>query len=314
MFVWLFTSCSVMRECPVETLQPAQISFDSLRRSIAVYAPSGLFDLSVSSNEGTAAIAADSLVYNLLYSVKSYLEQSPGFQKTRVEVFLADHPTEIPVACDWYIGFSHLELHNSTYARPHVFFPSWTVYLQVRSAIVCSVGRDEQVLHSFEKHDLLEWSATIGAGDDPALYLPSVADAWWDTGIAIARACTDHIAPHWQEEWRPVFMISRFPDDSALAYTAMKDGNYARAYEMWDEMLISCRKRGQKRMKSRILHNMAVTLEMQDRIEDAVQQVRQSIRYSSLPENREYLRLLLQRLSQKTELDKQIQISFHSSL
>jgi hypothetical protein len=309
---WLFTSCSVMRECLFETLQPAEILFDSPRRSIALYAPAGLFDLSVSSNKGTADIQTDSLVYNLLYSAKFILETSPGFQDSRVYVFLADHPDEIPVDCDWYVGFSGLHFRNSTYVRSYAFW-SWEVFLQVHSALTCTVGKGDRILSNFEKYDMMEWSAVIGDDDDPALYLPPVADAWWDASISIARACINHVAPHWQQESRPVFMINRFPDESVLAYMAMKDGNYARAYELWDEMLISCRKRGQKRLKSRIMYNMAVILEMQDRIDDAVQQVRQSIQYSDQSENREYLRILLQRLSQTTELERQIQIPVDGS-
>ena len=86
----------------------------------------------------------------------------------------------------------------------------------------------------------------------------------------------------------------------------MQNNGYARAFNVWDDMLMTCRKQGQRKMKSRIAYNMAIACEFQNRLDEAVKWAEQSVRYSENMYNASYVELLKKRQEQAILLDKQI--------
>jgi tetratricopeptide (TPR) repeat protein len=289
--VVLFTACTAVREYPLETLQPASLVLNEPNRSIALYAPSSLFDYSVMANEEVSEdISTDSLTFNILYSLKNFIENAPGFGNSTVNVFIADNPAQVPEEADWYVGVTRLQIANTYYSVPY----HWEAKFYAHYVFVCNVeNADKSFSDDFVERDMQDWSSRITEWGTSQL--PSVADAWWDLGIALARTCAEHVTPHWRNETRKIYLISRFNDDSALAYKAMRDNNYNRAFALWEEMLISCRKGKQKKIKSRIAYNLAVVCEMQNQFDDALHWIQQSIAYSANQDNNQYLKKLKER-------------------
>jgi hypothetical protein len=304
----LISACVVMRECSIETLQPAQVLLDVPKQKIAVFASPTLFSDAMLSNVGTSDIYADSLISNILHSLKFFIEQSPGFAQADVSTFFVDQAEQIPEQFnyDWFIGLNRLQISNTYYGK--YSFLAWESFLHVHYAATWSIQNKEKTFtEDYADRDLQIWRSGVDYGANLRANLPSIDDAWWDLGITIAHSCADYIAPHWQEETRSICMVNKFPDLSAQAYKAMLHEGYARAFDMWEEMLILCPKNGQRRAKSQITYNMAVTSEFEHKLDDAVKWAQQSVNYSANNANINYLQLLQKRKSQHLMLDRQIQ-------
>jgi len=135
--------------------------------------------------------------------------------------------------------------------------------------------------------------------------LPLIKDAWWDLGIAMANSYAARIVPNWHKDFRNIYMVNKYPELSQQAYTAMQRNGYARAFAIWENMLLQCRKRGQKTTKSQITYNMAVACEYQNDLEQAIHWLEVSMSHSKTRYSENYLNLLKERKNQREKLDMQ---------
>jgi hypothetical protein len=150
------------------------------------------------------------------------------------------------------------------------------------------------------------WYSGIHQGKTEAvMQLPDVKDAWWDMGIAIAQNYIARITPQWQTGRRGIYMINKFPELSQQAYIAMQNDAHSRAFDIWENMLLSCRKRGQKGMKSQITYNLAVASEFQNLLDEAIHWTQKSVSLKQKTRNAVYLNLLHVREQQRIKLDRQ---------
>ncbi len=304
----LFSACVTVRECPIETLQPAKLAFEGQKKNIAVCASPTIFSYSVQTNPNADEIPGDSLVLNILYSLRAAWKNAPGFEDAKISMFAteSDYPLPELAKYDLIVRLDKLRLKN-TYVDEQHDFNRIAVILQVYYVAEWSV-RDKagRFLDYYTDRDMVMWYSGAYSNQTEALpYLPKTADAWWDTGIAIARSYAEHVTPRWQTEYRGIYMINNFPDLSKQAYTAMRNNGFERAFNIWEEMLIACRKKGQSKTKSRIAHNMAVACEFNNSLDDAIYWIQRSINYSSNKINYNYLRILKERQTQNILLDQQ---------
>jgi hypothetical protein len=168
-------------------------------------------------------------------------------------------------------------------------------------------NRDASITNTQSDNDSQIWLAVSeNDGDYMISYLPAIADAWWDLGIAIARSYADYITPYWRMENRHFFMLNKFPDHSLRAHDAMINGNYRKAFDIWEETLMLCGKTGEKRMKSQITLNMAIACELEHRLDEALTWAQRSIGYAINHLNRGYPEFLKYRQEQDSLLRRQI--------
>ena len=207
---------------------------------------------------------------------------------------------------DLTIRLEELQKTNNLYGQQYRFF-EFEAYLYVHYVAIWTIRNNSGALiDEFTDRDLLVWRSGISAGRAEAVgNLPTTQDAWWDTGIAIAQKYASRIAPQWHTGERHIYMINRFPDLSLMAYTAMQNDAYMRAFDIWENMLISSGKR-QKKTKSQIAYNIAVAYEFQNQLEQALYWARRSANMKLTNRNANYIRLLQERQRQQTLLDEQL--------
>jgi hypothetical protein len=167
--------------------------------------------------------------------------------------------------------------------------------------------RSGNLLDDYVDRDLIVWPSGIRSGKSEAVSsLPGIDAAWWDMGIVMSQSYAKRIAPQWAKGVRSIYMINKFPDLSEQAYTAMQNNGYERAFNIWEEMLLLCRKRGQSKVKSQIAYNMAVSCEFRNQLEQALYRIRRSLNLSHNSFIKSYLELLEERQKNSLQLDKQI--------
>jgi hypothetical protein len=300
----LAASCAVIRECPIETLQPAKITLEAPRQSVAVFASPDIFSESFLINKMTDDMRTDSLILNLLYSLKYFMEQAPGFENTEVSVFLAAQDS-VPKDHDWFVGLNRLPVRNISYGGESLevrCVAAWSIYNRDTSFTDKYIDVYAQVWKSDE-------DISGGAGDSEYELtdkLPSIEDAWWDLGITVARACAAYLTPHWQREMRGIYMINRFPDLSVAAYAAMQNEDYDGAFAVWEKMLTLCSRKGQKNTKRQITYNMAIACEYLNLPDEAIRWAQRSVDHAPAAASYRYLEFLEERKEQAPILDKQI--------
>jgi len=86
----------------------------------------------------------------------------------------------------------------------------------------------------------------------------------------------------------------------------MQNNGYARAFDVWENMLLSCRKKGQNKIKSQITFNMAVACEFQNQLDEAIYWAQRSANLNLKSKTANYLKLLRERKQQQTQLDQQV--------
>lgn len=302
------SACVTMRNCPIETLQPAKLAFPGEKRSIAVCASPTLLSDAIMSNESTSGVAADSLIMNILYSLQKFWKSAPGFEESNFSVFLTkDVDASAFSGYDLVARLDRLQVKNSFYGEQYSYY-EWEAYMHVHYVAEWSVrDRSGKLLDDYVDRDLIVWPSGIRSGKSEAvLNLPSVDDAWWDMGIAMAQTYAERIVPQWERGLRSIYMINKFPDLSEQAYTSMQNDGYERAFNIWEEMLLSCRKKGQKKIKSQIACNMAVAFEFRNQLDQALYWIRRSLNYSQNSFTKSYLNLLEERQKNSLQLDQQI--------
>ncbi len=303
------SACVTMRECPIETLQPAKLVFTGQNRNIAICASPVLFSDALLTNERTAGVPADSLIWNILYSLKSSWETAPGFEDVKISVFMASGNEPLPDSTEYDLiaDLDKLQLKNTYYGEQYNY-QAWEAFMHVYYIAEWSVrDKSGRLLDDHTDRDLIVWPSGVRSTQAEAVFhLPGITDAWWDTGIAIARNYAERITPQWQTDYRDVYMINKFSDLSQQAYTAMQNNGYGRAFNIWEEMLLSCRKKGQSKIKSQITYNMAVACEFNNSLNDALYWIQRSVNYSSSTTNNNYLRILKERMTQSILLDQQL--------
>ncbi len=303
-----FSACVVTRDCPIETLQPAKVVLPQQKQSILIYASSQLLSDAILSNEGTSGIPADSLIMNILQSLKSFWNQAPGFEEASISVLVTDDQvTPSTSHFDLVTRLDRLQIRNTYYGEQY-YYQGWEAFIHVHYAAEWSTfDKTGKQLDEYTDRDLIVWPSGIRMSKAEAvLNLPRIYDTWWDTGIALARNYAKRIAPQWQTDIRNIYMLNKFPDLSEQAYTAMQNNGYNRAFNIWDDMLTACRKKGQKKIKSQIAYNMAVACEFENHLDEAITWVQKSINYSSNLTNTGYLLLLKDRQQQILLLDQQL--------
>lgn len=312
-YLWLvlvplfFSTCITTRDCPIETLQPADLTFKGAKKSIALCAPQTLFGEAIMSNARTVGVPSDSLIANILYSLKHVWENAPGYGDTQFHIFITETDELFDASkFDMVVQLAKLQVKNSYYGQSYSYF-EWEAYLYVQYAARWLVySKSEMTFDDYTDHDLIVWPSGIRLGKNEAVMeLPDIKDAWWDMGIAMAKNYVSRIVPQWQKGIRRIYMINKFPELSQQAYTAMQRNGYGRAYDIWENMLLSCRKRGQKKLKSQITYNMAVACEFQNQLDEAIHWVQQSANYSRKSRIADYLKLLKERQKQREQLDQQ---------
>jgi len=298
-----------MRNIPIETLQPASLTFEDPRRNIAIIAPQTLFADAIMRNNLTASnLQADSLIANILYSLQRVWEEALGYEDAQFFVYVtsSDDISEKYANYDLTVWLERLHINNAFYGQQYGFF-DWEAYIYVNySARWLIYSKSGALIDEFTDFDLIIWSSGLHVTRADAIEnLPSVSDVWWDLGIAIARSYSAHIVPQWRTGMRQIYMVNKFPELSQLAYRAMQNNSYARAFDIWETMLLSCRRRGQRKIKSQITHNMAVASEFQNQLEQAFYWAQRSLNLRHNHRTANYLNLLRVRQQHQIKLDVQ---------
>ena len=305
----LFSSCVTTRNIQIETLQPARLTIDGARNNIAVVTSQTLLDESVNASEGLAVnVPTDSLIRNILFSFQYFLETMPGYENATFTAFtttteeLADYSD-----FDLLAQLDRLQINNAYYGQQYSFY-EWEAFLYVHYAANWTLRNNSgAIIDDYTDRDLLIWRSGIQPGKAEAVNnLPAMKDAWWDTGIALAQRHALRIAPNWQKSSRTIYMINKFPELSQLAYRAMQNDAYMRAIDMWESMLMLCRKNGQKNMKSQIYYNLAVAFEFQNQLEQALHWAQRSANQKSRTKTTNYINYLKERQRNQILLDGQL--------
>jgi hypothetical protein len=302
------SACATIRFCPIETLQPAKLTFEGSKNNIAICAPQTLLSEAIKSNATATDIPSDSLIANILFSLQHFWEDAPGFGDAQFFIYITKNE-ELPVFSnfDMMVQLDGLQITNTYYGEQYGFF-EWEAYLYVQFVAKWSV-RDKSgiFLDEFTDRDLIVWPSGIHSDKAKAVAnLPDVKDAWWDMGIALSKNYITRIVPQWQTGMREIYLINKFPELSQQAYRAMQNDGYARAIDIWENMLLSCRKRGQKKIKSQIAYNMAVAHEFQNQLDEAIYWAQRSSNLNVKSKTVNYLHLLRERKQQQVQLDLQI--------
>ena len=303
----LLSACATMRNFPIETLQPAKLTFEGPKKNIAVCASQTLFAEAVMSNLNATSVPVDSLITNILYSLQTSWKETPGYEDTQFFLYILK-TDELPGASnfDLVVWLDNLQVKNTYYGQQYSYY-DWEAYLHVLYTARWVVrDKSGKTLDEYSDRDLIVWPSGIRQSKSEAVAdLPDIKDAWWDMGITLAKSYAVRILPKWQTGVRNIYMINKFPELSQQAYTAMQRNGYGRAFDIWENMLLSCRKRGQKNMKSRITYNMAIACEFQNQLEEAVYWAKRSTAFSEKTATANYLKLLQERLQQRVQLDQQ---------
>jgi hypothetical protein len=304
----LAPSCAVMRSFPIETLQPARLTFDAPKKNIAICAPQALLQETVRRNwQSAASVPSDSLIANALFSLHHFWKDAPGYEDALFSVHITksgNPPAD--AGYDLIVRLDELQITNTYYGQEYSYF-EWEAYLYVHYAAKWSVcdGRGA-LLDEYAYRDLLVWESGIRSGKaDAVTGLPDVKDAWWDASIALARNYAARVAPQWRGETREIYMVDKFHELSQQAYIAMLNGAHARAFDIWETMLLSCRKCGQRIIKSRIALNMAVACEFQNKLDEALLWAQRSENLKHKFRAADYLELLYERKRIQAQLDRQ---------
>jgi len=308
MTLLMLSACVTTRRCPIETLQPAKLTLHGSKNNIAICAPQTLLAEAVMSNITAAGVSADSLIANILFTLQHFWEEAPGFEDTQFFVHIVKDD-ELPAFSniDLVVQLYGLHISNTYYGQQYGFF-EWEAYLYVQYMAKWSVrDKSGKLIDEYTDRDLMVWPSGIHEGKAEAVEkLPDVKDAWWDMGIALAKNYVTRIVPQWQTGVRDIYMINKFPELSQKAYKAMQNNGYARAFDVWENMLMTCRKKGQKKIKSQITFNMAVACEFQNQLDEAIRWVQRSAELNPKSKTSYYIKLLRERKQQQTQLDLQI--------
>ena len=302
------SACVTVRQCPIETLQPAKLTFESSKNNIAICAPQTLLLEAIRSTITATGVSADSLIANILFSLQHFWEDTPGFEDAQFFIYITkDDVLPAFSTFDLTVQLDRLQVTNTYYGQQYGFF-EWEAYLYVQYTARWSV-RDQsgKLIDEYTDRDLIVWPSGIREGKAEAVNkLPDVKDAWWDMGIALAKNYVMRIVPQWHTGVREIYMINKFPELSQQAYTAMQNDGYARAFDIWENMLLACRKNGQKKIKSQITFNMAVAHEYLNQLDEAIRWAQRSANLNRKYKTTDYLNLLRKRQQQQTQLDLQI--------
>ena len=311
-YLWLFVlvfipACVTVRNCPIETLQPAKVTFESPGKNIAICTPQTLLSDAMMSNDGATSVSADSLIKNILFSLQHSWKETPGYEDANFYTCVTNGD-ELPGASnfDLVVRLDQLQVKNTYYGQEYSYY-EWEAYLHVQYAAKWSIrNKSGELIDDYTDRDLIVWPSGIRSSkSDAVMNLPDIKDAWWDMGIALAENYAARIAPQWQSGVRNIYMINKFPELSQRAYTAMQNDSYARAFDIWENMLLSCRKSGQKRIKSQITYNMAVACEFQNQLGQALYWIQRSANISHKYMTVNYLNILRKREQQQLQLDMQ---------
>jgi len=303
----LLSACVNMRQCPIETLQPSKLTFGGSKNNIAISAPQTLFSEAIKVNITATGVSADSLIANILFSLQHFWEEAPSFEDAKFFIYTTKND-ELPDFSnfDLTVQLDGLQVVNTYYGQQYGFI-EWEAYLYVQYVAKWSVrDKSGKLIDEYTDRDLIVWPSGMCEGKAEAVdKLPDVKDAWWDMGIAIAKNYITYIVPQWQTGVREIYMINKFPELSQQAYRAMHNDGYARAFDIWENMLLSCRRNGQKKIKSQITFNMAVACEFQNQLDEAISWAQRSARLNLKSTTTNYLNLLNERKQQQTQLDLQ---------
>ena len=308
MVPFFFSACVVTRNIPIETMEPSKFTFEGSKKNIAITTPRSLLLEAMTSNELARNVPADSLISNILFSLKSYWEKAPGYEDSNFFIYIMQEGEEIsfPSNFDIIVQLERLQIRNNYYGQQFIY-NQWEAYLFVRYLARWTI-RDKSgtIINEHSSTDLIEWASGIhDTKADAVNNLPHINDAWWDLGIVIARKYYSHILPQWQKGTREIYMLNKYPELSQLAYTAMQNESYVRAFNIWETMLLSCRKKGQKDTKSQITHNLAVSYEYQNQLDQAIYWAKQSTKLKKRYRTVNYLNLLQKREEDIVKLNVQ---------
>ena len=303
----IFSACVAMRPYPIETLQPAKITFEGSINHVAICAPQTVFSEAIKSNSTANNVPADSLITNILFSLQHFWKGAPGFEDAQFFIYITKNDVITDFSnFDITVQLEKMQITNSYYGQQYGFY-GWEAYLFVQYAAKWTIHDNSgKIIDEYTDHDVMEWSSSMrGSKTEAVDKLPDVKDAWWDLGIAMAQKYITRIVPQWQEEIRKIYMINKFPELSQQAYRAIQNEGYVRAFDIWENMLLACRKNGQKKVKSQIMYNMAVSCEYQNQLDDAIYWIQRSANLNINYKTADYLRLLKERQQQQIQLDLQ---------
>jgi len=300
-------ACVTMRYCPIETLQPARLTYEGPKNHIAICTSQTVLSDAIRANTSTTNIPADSLISNILFSLQYLWEEAPGYENARFSIHIT--PADVPPktsSFDLMVWLDELQIKNTYFGQQYSFY-EWEAYLYVNYAAKWMVyNKSGTIIDEYTDRDLMVWPSGIRANKSEAvLNLPEMKDAWWDLGIALSQQYVARIAPQWKTGVRYIYMVNKFPELSKQAYTSMQNDGYIRAFNIWENMLLACRKKGQKRTKGQIIYNMAVACEFQNQLDEAIYWAQRSANLKQKSRVVDYLNLLRERIQQQTKLDLQ---------
>ena len=301
-------ACVTMRDCQIETLQPAKFTYSKDQvNHVALCASPELLHNSILTNEIIEVMSTDSLIFNILYSLKQTWQSAPGCENMNFTIIVSDQAPPTDLSFDMIVRLDRILIRNSVYEE-QFYSMEWEAFLQSFYIAEWSLrDRDSQLIDIHAHRDMITWYSGLQKTKSEARdSLPSVYNAWWDIGILAAKYYATRVSPHWQKETRPIYLIPKDKELSEKAYSAMQNNGYERAFHIWEEMLIASKKKGQKRRKGYLTYNMAVARECQNLLDEAIQWSETSAKNSSNSINKDYLSRLKKRMLEREILDRQI--------
>ncbi|WP_339738673.1 DUF6340 family protein [uncultured Sunxiuqinia sp.] len=114
--------------------------------------------------------------------------------------------------------------------------------------------------------------------------LVPIKQALLETGIQIALELDARLSPQWQTQTRGYFVLKQA--NSPLLESAIRNNNWAAAYEHWQDLLS---KTNSKSAKSKLEYNLAIASEMIGNLDEAAQWATQSYQTQYRRQTESYL-------------------------
>jgi hypothetical protein len=158
----------------------------------------------------------------------------------------------------------------------------------------------KEILQQLIVADTIYWSeADYSQKNLFSKRLVPVKRALVETGIQIALELDLRLSPQWQTQTRGYFALK--PANSVLLESAIRENNWAVAYDHWQELLT---KTNSKSVKSKLEYNLAIASEMIGNLDEAAQWATKSYQTQYRKQTENYLYQLKNRKQTIEEFEK----------
>jgi hypothetical protein len=305
-----YNSCNYYQYINIQVLNPAEIKLGTNidRMDIhCLYCGSLTPEMEPDSESRMKA----SVSLNFLHSLQESLEKSPILEKT--DVILQSDDSIIQKLADIK---GHKFANNCLIVLDSIFIQDVILgdqnknnssFLYAFSTIDqfdCKLYKTSNfnLIDHYKQKDTLYWSQFMDSNSLEVFPLLPFRDRIWDAGIKAGEKYAHHLAPYWSKENRLLFSWSHKSLRKANKF--MMNNQLDSANQILSNILEKYST--QKVLYSNALHNYAVLMEMQDRIDEAIQAETQSVSIKKYMYLNDYLSVLRRRKLDKIALDWQL--------